>query len=374
VATRRQKIEVGAFLTVAAVLLAAVLGALIGVRRTDLVSYRIEFQENVAGLTEGSKVTYQGVPVGKVTDVVISKENIVCVKIGIEPRRIQLRKDVQAKLTMESVFGPIAIDLTYPGDRHQGLLPPGSLIPTTGSLREHIENQIPKTLDNLANVMARLDRTLAAIEPKRVAETVENLSSAIQQFEKTLAQVKPEEAGQLVRNLGKLIENTDATLAELRKQTDQLTTTLQDAVKQGSADVAGASRKLGDSLDSLQKAAERTQTLVEGLDKVVQENRKPLTEALERARTVLDKADRQLDGFDATEKSFTDAAAKVGGAADTVAQSRNDLRRTLDNVEISFTRTLDELERTLAATRRLIDYLERDPSSIIRGKAEPRGK
>ncbi len=372
-ATRRQKIEVGAFLAAASALVVVVLLALMGVRRSPTVSYRIEFQGNVAGLAEGSKVTYQGVPVGQVTDIVITEDNVICAKIDIEPRKFRARKDLQAKLTMESVFGPIAIDLHYPGDHHQDPLPPGALIPAATSLRERIETDIPRTLEKLAIVMARLDNTLAAIEPKRVAQTIENLGSAVERFDATLAKIKPEDVETLVRDIDHLLKSTDQALGELRGQTKQLTTTLQDAVKQGSTDVAATSRKIGESLDKLKEATERTTSLVESVHKVVQENRESVTVSMTRLRSILDKADKQFATMDlpAAEKDFRDAANKVSGAADTIARSRDDLRRSLDNVERSVTRTLDELERTLGSARRLIDYLERDPSSIIRGKSEP---
>jgi len=376
VPTRRQKIEVGAFLAVALALLVVVLGALMGMRRSDLVPYHMEFGENVAGLSEGSKVTYQGVPVGKITDMVITPDNHVRVTIGVSPRKIQLRKDVQAKLTMESVFGPVTIDLSYPGDKHQPALAPGARISVETSLREHIEADIPKTLDKLAVVMARIDNTLAAIEPERVADTIENLSSAVQRFDATLAKIKPEDVEALVHDLAKLLKSTDQTLAELRGQTKELTTTLQDAVKQGSADITSTSKKIGVSLDKLEQATERTSKLVESVQQVIEQNRETVAASLKHTRSILEKADKQLASMDlpASEKAFRDAAGKVGAAADTMARSRDDLRRSLGNVEHSVTRTLDELERTLRSARRLIDYLERDPSSIIRGKTAPQRK
>ena len=375
-ATRRQKVEVGVFLAVAVAILVAVLGALIGLNRSQTVTYYLEFQENVAGLSEGSKVTYQGVPVGRITDLVITPDNHVRVTIGVEPRKIQLRKDVRAKLTLESVFGPVAIDLSYPGDKHQPLLEPGALIPVESSLREHIENDIPRTLDKLAIVMARIDNTLAAVEPKRVAETVDGLNSAVKQLDATLARIKPEDVESVVRDFDKLLRSTDTALAELRAQTRGLTTTLQEAVKQGSADVAKTSARIGASLDELQKATQETTQLVKSVHTIVEKNRESVTASLTHARSVLEKADKQLDGMDwpATEKAFRGAATDVGDAARTIAGSRDDLRQSFENVERSLTRTLDELERTLHAARRLIDLLERDPSAILRGKAAPQRK
>jgi phospholipid/cholesterol/gamma-HCH transport system substrate-binding protein len=373
VATRRQKIEVGVFLTAALVIAIIVIGALVGVHRSDLVHYRIEFTENVAGLSEGSRVTYMGVPVGKVTDIRITPDNVVSVQIGIEERKLRLRKDVQAKCTYESVFGPVIIDLFYPADRHQELLRPGSLIPAQLSLRERIETEIPKTLEKLATVMARIDNTLAAIEPASIAATIDDLRSAVKQFDATLGEIKPQDVSKLVHDLNKLLTSTQAALTELRGQTRDLTTSIQEAIKDGSSDVAGTSKKIGESLDKLQQATARISTLVEDVTKIVEANRKTVADSLTHARNILEKADKQLDGMDlpATDKALRQAAGDVGSAAKTVARSREDFRQSLDNVEVSVTRALDELERTLASARRLIDYLERDPSAVIRGKTAP---
>jgi phospholipid/cholesterol/gamma-HCH transport system substrate-binding protein len=387
VATRRQKIEVGVFLTVAIAIAVAVLAALIGVGRTELVTYRVEFQENVAGLTEGSKVTYQGVPVGKVTNVRITEDNVISIRIGIDPDKVKLRKDVQAMLTMETVFGPVAIDLYYPADRHQDPLPPGSFIPSESSLRERIQTDIPRTLEKLAVVMTRLDQTLAAVEPRRVAETVDSLSSVVQQFDATLSRIRPADVERILGDVDKVLKSTDAGLTELRGDIDKLATALQDAVKTGSGELTQTTRNINQSLERLNKAVDQTSQLVQSVNQVVEKNRKTVASSLQHIDSVLAKADKQLDGMDlpAAEKSFRDAAGSVDKAADsvdkaadglrdaaqTVAQSRQDLRRSLDNVERSVTRTLDELERTLASARRLIDVLERDPSALIRGKTQP---
>jgi len=383
VATRRQKIEVGAFLTIAAALLVIVLVALIGVRRTDLKGYRLEFQEPVSGLTEGSKVTYQGVPVGEVTDLVINQEHIVCVKIGIEPRKIVVREGVHAKLTMETVFGPIAVDLFYPADKHQPPLAAGSLIPTEPSLIAVAEASVPQALQKLSIVMTRIDQTLAAIEPERIGKTVDNLSSAVERFDATLSRIRPDDVGQIIKDVDRVLKSTDAGLRELRGDLGTLSTQLEGAVKRGGGELTKTTVNINASLERLNKAVDDTKTLVQNVNQVVEQHRKTFGSSLEHIDSILAKADKQFGEIDfpAAGKSFSTAAKSVGTAADsiteaagTLAQTRNDLRQSLDNVERSVTRTLDELERTLKSARSLINYLERDPSSIIRGKPEPQRK
>jgi len=378
VATKRQKVEVGIFLVVAGAILVAVLVALMGIHRTTLTTYHIEFRENVAGLAEGSRVTYQGVPVGKITGVVITDDNRIRVAVGVDAHTIRLRKDVQAKLTMESVFGPIAIDLFYPAaDTQQPLLAPGALIPVESSLREHIEQDIPKTLEKLVSVMTRIDATLAAIEPEDVATTIDSLSSVIAQLDAALAKVKPADVKKAVERFDTLLKSTDATLAELRKQTGAIATSLQDLTKQVGTDLTATRGRIGKSLDQFATATDETVKLVKSVHRVVEQNRETVAASLTHLKAVLAKADKQLGGLDLprSEKALRAAADKVGSAATsigdaakTMSRGRDDLRRSLDNVERSVTRTLDELERTLRSARRLIDYLERDPAALIRGK------
>lgn len=365
------------FLAVAATLLVVVLAALMGLHRTALTAYHMEFGENVAGLSEGSRVTYHGVPVGKITDVVITDDNHVRVTVGINPRKITLRKDIQAKLTMESVFGPIAIDLFYPADMHQALLEPGASIEIQSSLREHIEQDIPTALGKLATVMTRIDSTLAAIKPEDVSATINNLQSVVKQLDNTLSKIKPEDVEGILKQFDTLLKSTDAALAELRKQTHTVAASLEQLIKQVSTDLASTRARIGGSLDQLGKATEETTGLVKSVHDIVQKNRQTAAASLTHLKSVLAEADKQLGGMDLPRagKAFRDAADKVGaaaetidGAAKTLGGSRDDLRRSLDNVERSVTRTLDELERTLRSARQLIDYLERDPSALIRGK------
>lgn len=346
----------------------AVLFSLIGLNRSEMISYYMEFDENVAGLAEGARVTYQGVPVGKITDLVITPDYHVKVTIGVEPRKIQLRKDIQAKLTMESLFGPIAVDLYYPADHHQPPLASGSLIPVASSLRERIESDIPRALDQLRQVMSRIDSTLGAIEPSRVAETVENLGSAVKQLDATLAKIKPEDVEGMLKKIDSLLTNTNQSLHDLRGRVDGVAGEIEKAVAKGSAEISGTMLRLVQTLLTLRKGIDETTRLVRSVHQIVEQNRETVGTSLVHARSILAKADKQLDDLDlpATEQAIR-GTAEIATA--TIAVGGEEARRSLDNVERSVTRSLDELERSLRSLRRLIDVLERDPSALIRGKA-----
>ena len=133
-ATKRQKIEVGVFLIAAGLTLTGVLRYLSGMSRVVLDTYYIEFEENVSGLGEGSRVTYMGVAVGKITDVVVTPSNRVRCTIGVNAKKVTIREGITAKYSMETLFGPFVIDLSGGMDQSAPLLAANSTIEVRESI------------------------------------------------------------------------------------------------------------------------------------------------------------------------------------------------------------------------------------------------
>ncbi|MFP4058312.1 MAG: MlaD family protein [Candidatus Brocadiia bacterium] len=366
-ATKRQKIEVGAFLTVAFSLLAGVLAVLAGLHRTDLIHYYIEFEENVSGLSEGTKVTYRGVPVGKITQVGVTRENRIGVTIGVDPKKVTLREGVAAKYTMETLLGPFVIDLVG-GEVDAAVLKPGSEIPVRASLLYGIEQNVPGTLQRVNRLIDSINRVLAEVSAEDVAQVISEVKA--------------------------ILAETRRTVAQVRQQTGELVDSLDETVRAARAELEQTGGKARAALEKLQGASEQATEFLDTLEKTVEDNRVAVNAVLKRLDEALARLQPQLEKLDlaATDQSIRQAAQKVGRAADTLgdtaeaigrssvsldaaaqsaARTAAELRRSLANLERILARSFDELDRTLRSARRLLDTLERDPAALIRGKEGP---
>ena len=363
-ATKRQKTEVGIFLATAVALLTVVLLVLSGVRRKHLDSYHLEFEENIAGLTEGSKVTYRGVPVGKILDLVVTPENRVGITVGIDPMKVRLREGVRGRYSMVSIFGPYVVDLSGGGDSSAPLLPPGSAIPVQTSLlaglEETVAETVPFTLQRANKLMARL--------------------------EGLLSKVKPEDIPAILRQAEQAVASANKAIEDFRQRMNAIASSLDKAIASTRAEAEKLSGKTAASLEKFQQASDKAAKLIDTLQAALDENRKPLAESLKRLDAALTKVNKELEGLElaatsasvrkAADKmaqaadSFTTTTQGLGTAAKTVSRSREDVRSTLENIQRSITSTFAELDRTLRSARDLLDTLERDPSAILRGKRD----
>ncbi|NQT54128.1 MCE family protein [bacterium] len=363
-ATKRQTIEVGVFLSVMFVLLAIVLIYLAGLREETLYDYDITFTESVSGLSVGSKVTYRGVPVGKVTDLVVSKDNLIAVVIGVNPKKVTLRSGVIAKYSMETIFGPFTIDL-FGGDEPDARpLDPGETIPVARSLLGGIEQEIPGTLVDVRKVVSKMREIIHAMDPEDLAE--------------------------LATKARALLDNANQGITDIRTEVKALSTTTSKTLTDAMAEIKKTREGLTPTLEKLQKATEKLNTLLDTTQGTFAENREVVRTTLAHIGQIAGKLHTQLDGIDVpaivktlkqttkevgtAAKQVGQAAADVGRASESIAQGRGELSRSVQNVERGLTRSLDELERALRTARALLEALERDPSAILRGKrAEPEG-
>lgn len=358
-ATKRQKLEVGIFLTSALAILAIIVAVLTGLSRRRLDYYYVEFEESVAGLSEGSRVTYRGVSVGKVLDLRVTPQNKVGVTLGVDPTKVTLREGVRARYSLLSIFGPYVIDLSGGTDREAPNLEPGSFIPVQPSL------------------MAGLEETFADTVPL----TLQRAGKLIERLDLALSKVKPEDIPALLHRAEELLASADKTVGEVRARSSELAASLDRAVQSAQTQLETTAGKAAGAIEKLQQATESTAAgatkLLDALHAAVEENRKPLADALRRLDDTLARANKQLDGLDlpATAKAVRDAADNVGKGAEAVgasvkslATAREDLRRSLASIERDLVRSLEELHHVLRSARDLLDTLERDPAALLRGK------
>jgi ABC-type transporter Mla subunit MlaD len=121
-----------------------------GVLRNNRVSYFLLCEENVKGMVIGSKVNFQGVPFGAVTDMRF-QDGKTLVEMSVDPTRAELQDITRARLDRLLVTGQVTVELEGYGPEGKRLRP-GQFV----RVKQDPINQLTKTLPELVPQMARI--------------------------------------------------------------------------------------------------------------------------------------------------------------------------------------------------------------------------
>ncbi len=277
--TRANHILVGSFVIVVVLLL---LGSLLWLGKfgdeRDVARFDIVFSESVIGLSKGSMVSYNGVPVGEVETLRVDPKNLarVLVRVRITGREL-VRADTEATLGFAPVTGVADIRLSggsldqpvlWHADRiatiHASLSPLAALTASGKDIMSNINEAATRLGDllseqNIAHVHAVLgnvDRVTAALarEDQSIEQALRQLSEATGQLQGTLAGI--EAAAQSVQTLmqgdaRELLASSNATA----KRLDALALQLETLVAENRSALSGFAnqglRQAGPTLDEL---------------------------------------------------------------------------------------------------------------------------
>jgi phospholipid/cholesterol/gamma-HCH transport system substrate-binding protein len=253
VETRANYVAVGAFV-VAMVVLAfvAVLWLARGALTTEVAHYDIYFEGPVTGLRGGGEVDYNGVPVGKVTDVRIDPANVelIRVTVGIDAD-VAIKTDVRASVETNILSGVSYVLLV--GGTKQALLlsaKSGERYPVIPAHRSHLASvtaRAPQLLEQLSEATRRLNDLLDEKNRRTFAESLDNL----QVFTNALAERKKDIA-ELTANANAAAAGLAALLGDVQRSyagPDGLGNRLTNAV----ADFDHVAKNLTDTTRQLQQ-------------------------------------------------------------------------------------------------------------------------
>jgi len=125
-------------------------------------SYFIMFRENVKGMVIGSKVNFQGVPIGVVADMRFQAGNTL-VELSVDPARSSIQDVTRARMDRLLVTGQVSVELEgYDGDGKS--LPPNSFIEPKEDPLNSLKASLPEVVAQAALVLQRLDNVLGNVE------------------------------------------------------------------------------------------------------------------------------------------------------------------------------------------------------------------
>jgi phospholipid/cholesterol/gamma-HCH transport system substrate-binding protein len=269
--TRANYVAVGAF--VLAVMVGVVILALWLARiefTREFAFYDIYFTGSVTGLTRGSEVRYNGIPVGRVTEIRIDPQNLEKVRVTIELDQTALiKRDAVAALESQGLTGAAYIEISGGSQRAPTLeAQPGQRYPVIASQRSELQRvfaSAPEVLARLLEVANRLNDVLDEHNRGAITETLENV--------RRLTAAAAARSG----DIDALIGDSAAAMHELRGTLDQANQTLVEM-----RELIGERGEARNALQAIDDASHRLDRLAADLDGLVQENRPGLRDFSQR--------------------------------------------------------------------------------------------
>ncbi len=273
-------------------------------RESTFVSY---FDESVNGLEVGAPVKFQGVPVGRVTDLLIQirgadKTFQVPVQYDVDLTRLtsfggdfvhlndagvlrrQIADGLRAQLQMESIVtGQLYIELVYRPDattpKLEGRPTAYPEIPTSPSLLAAFGTQAGSVVGDVLKVLFRVNEMLDSVNVREINRSVVASATAVERLassKEMQAAIEgvPEMTAQFTRTMSgvqALAERLDAAVGPLQGRMDstsaELTRTLQ-TMRQAMEDVrgllsadSGVGYQMEGAMTSLKEAADAMRAL-----------------------------------------------------------------------------------------------------------------
>lgn len=228
----------------------------------ERAAYFILFRENVKGMVVGSRVNFQGVPIGVVKDMRF-QDGKTLVELRVDPTRASIQDITQARMDRLLVTGQVTVELEGYGPSGKSL-PRGSFIQPKEDPLHSLTVSLPEVVDRAASVLDRIDRVLQGAEQllgpdnqQRVAGLLDDchrLGVALADDAAPAATAMLRDASASVRSLQALTPDVAAMLRETAALAAGLRGPAQAALanfRTALDDVRGLARQLKLAPDSL---------------------------------------------------------------------------------------------------------------------------
>lgn len=260
--TRANYVVIGAF-TLAAAIAAVVFGFFAANYATESAwnKYQILFEESVIGLSDGSPVLYNGVSIGRVTELDLDPTDVRQVVVTIEVEAdVPIHESTVATIRLTGLTGTAAIQLSG-GTPDSPLLPPGTgkahRIPAISSPFNRLLESSEGITVTANKVLKQLDALLSDANIERIDSTLASLA----QFSASLAG-PDSELGRLVDNMSEASESMPGLLVQLEATTARFAEVLAGIDQGLLQDLPELKDRLGATLVNLESLSGRIDSII----------------------------------------------------------------------------------------------------------------
>lgn len=268
--TRAHYVAVGSFvLTILFLAFVAVLWLGRVQLSQDTRSYYVFFKGSVAGLSKGSAVQYNGIPVGRVTDIRVDPDNVeqIQVMVEIDGSLVDIKSDARAFLESNILSGVSVVQIHGGTEQAENLEPlPGHRYPviaTGQSEFEQVKATLPEVMGDIKTIAHQLNDLLNEQNRTAIAESLANVRVMTANFADRSKELKDvvQNANGTVLALGGLVHHVDDSFMA------------SDGLKDRASQMLGEFRLLGRNLNDTSKQ----------LSSAIQENRPGLRDFSQHA-------------------------------------------------------------------------------------------
>jgi len=235
--TRAHYVAVGAFVVVFIFL---GVGAVLWLAHVEfsqvLAPYYIFFKGSVEGLSKGSAVQYNGIPVGRVIDIRVDPDNIAQIQVTVEidTGLVTIKSDARAFLDSNILSGVSTVQIRGGTKEARALEPkPGHRFPVIKAEQtglEAVKASLPELLGDLKQASHNLNALLDQKNRQAVADSLQNVrtvTAAFADHSQDLGAIL-DNANAAALQLKSLLHDVDQSYAGRGGLKDQVSTTLKD--------------------------------------------------------------------------------------------------------------------------------------------------
>jgi phospholipid/cholesterol/gamma-HCH transport system substrate-binding protein len=272
--TKANYIAVGTFVVACAIGLVVAILWLAGFQYSqEYAYYQANFKGPVTGVGKGTDTRYNGIPVGRITDLQFdpSDPQRVIVTMEVQPN-LNIREDSVASVASQGFTGASYVEISGGTARAPLLVAKGDqrypVIRTEQSTFAQLAESAPEVVDKLNVAASRLNDLLNDDNRRAISHVLANLDETTQVLARRSADIDA-----TIANANRAVANLNDASRDLKPTLEQVTLTVQ---KYGQvADDADAFIK-GDSLAQLSDLIGESRRLVANLsDLSDQLNRQP---------------------------------------------------------------------------------------------------
>lgn len=209
----------------------------------ERATYFIMFSENVKGMVIGSKVNFQGVPIGVVKDMRFQDGNTL-VELSVNPSRATIQNVTRARMDRLLVTGQVSVELEgYAGNGTP--LPPDSFIEPKEDPMNSLKASLPEVVAQAAQVLERLDHVLGNADALLSDDNQAQVTAILAHAERAachLADNTMPQVGALVADARRTIQAAEGTAHATTNSAVAVTATLA-AVERLESDLHGLLRE-----------------------------------------------------------------------------------------------------------------------------------